>query len=120
MNVSENNAERQLASADSLLGQLQRGQGRGFLRALREDKAVAEPLLLDCVLHDPRWDQQFESRGEYYAELLLYTGQSLVPFDTYLRENAEHNQHEDSELVLDTVCALAVRGDTSAIAIVRA
>lgn len=120
MSVSRNNDEGRLASAASLLGQLQRGNGKGFLRAMREDRAVVRPLLLDCVTHDPRWDRQFESRSGYYAALLLHTAQPLDPFDSHLRANSRHNQHDVLDLVLETVCALAVRGDVSAIASVRA
>ena len=48
------------APADSLLGQLQRGRGLGFLRALQEDAALVRQLLLTCVIDDPRWDRQLE------------------------------------------------------------
>jgi len=44
-----------LAPASSLLGQLQRGRGAGFLTALAADPTVVAPLLLDCILRDPRW-----------------------------------------------------------------
>jgi len=52
------------APPDSLLGQLQCGRGAGFLRALQEDASVVRPLLLDCLLHDPRWDRQVETRAD--------------------------------------------------------
>lgn len=119
MSVSGNNNERRLAAANSLLGQLQRGNGRGFLHAIQEDRAVVQLLLLDCVIHDARWDQQFESRSDYYAALLLYTAQSLDPFEAHLRAHSEDDQPGNLDPVLDTVCALAARGDVSAIAIVR-
>ncbi len=112
-----------IAPADLLLGQLQRGAGRGFLRALQEDVTVITPLLFDCVIHDPRWDRQLESRSDYYAVLILQFALSLDPFDTCLRAYAENDSEDatDAEYaVLDTICSLAVRGDVSAIAIVRA
>lgn len=124
MSIFGNKAEeRVLASADSLLGQLQRGRGMGFLRALHERTAVIEPLLFDCVIHDPRWDRQLESRSAYYAALLLQFALPLDPFEVFLRVCAENDSEEAGEaeyVVLDTLCALVVRGDVSAIVVVRA
>ncbi|MDQ2902788.1 MAG: hypothetical protein M3Y81_04450 [Chloroflexota bacterium] len=115
--------EHVIASADSLLGQLQRGRGMGFLRALREGATVSGPLLFHCMTYDPRWDRQLESRSDYYAALLLQLALPLDPFDAYLRVCAETDSGDarDAEsIVLDSICALAVRGDLSAIAIMRA
>jgi len=108
------------APPDSLLGQLQRGRGAGFLRALREDASVVRPLLLDCVLHDPRWDRQVETRADYYAALIVHTQLPLDPLDAHLRTLAETNLHDPNDLALATLCALAARGYAPAVAIVRA
>lgn len=111
-----------LASSDSLLGQLQRGQGRGFLRALQEDRSAVRPLLLECVRNDPRWDRQAESRGIYYASLFLQTGVSPEPLEEALHTCAE-NDSEDAEdaeqTILETLGTLAVRGDISALDMIR-
>lgn len=58
-----------LADPGSLLGQLQRGRGRGVQRAL--DAPDAAPLVLGCVADDPRWDRQTEERADCYARLLM-------------------------------------------------
>jgi len=58
-----------LADAGSLLGQLQRGRGEGYLAALDLPSADAADLVWECIVHDPRWDLQVESRDEYYASL---------------------------------------------------
>ncbi len=107
------------APADSLLGQLQRGCGLGFLRALREDASVVRPLLLDCLLHDPRWDRQVETRADYYAALIAHTALPLEPLDAHLRA-AETVSYNLYDLALDTLCALAARGYAPAVAILRA
>jgi hypothetical protein len=109
-----------IAPADTLLGQLQRGRGRGFVRALREDVSVVWPLLLDCVTHDPRWDRQIEERSDYYAALIMHTAMPLDPFDAYLHALSGTAAGDPNDLVLDTMCALATRGHVPAIAIVRA
>lgn len=120
---NDGDKEHVFAAADSLAGQLQRGRGMGFLRASYERTTVIEPLLIDCVTHDSRWDRQLESRSVYYATLLLQLDIPLDPLAASLRVYAENPAEEagDAEyFVLDTLCALAVRGDMSAIAIVRA
>lgn len=58
----------ELSSPDTVLGQLQRGQGRGYLAA-RESNDV--DALLHCIHHDPRWDRQLERRDMYYARLAM-------------------------------------------------
>jgi hypothetical protein len=108
-----------IALADTLLGQLQRGRGRGFMRALREDVSVVQPLLLDCVTHDPRWDRQIESRSDYYAALIMHTAMSLDPFDAYLHALSGAAAGDPNDLVLNTMCALATRGHAPAIATLR-
>jgi hypothetical protein len=55
--------------AGTLHGTLQRGLGRAARRAA--DIKGADELVYDCVCHDPRWDRQCESRGLYYARLVV-------------------------------------------------
>jgi hypothetical protein len=92
-----------IAPADTLLGQLQRGRGRGFVRALREDVSAVRPLLLDCVTHDPRWDRQLELRSDYYAALIMHTAMPLDPFDAYLRARSGTTAGDPNDLVLNTI-----------------
>lgn len=72
--------------ADTLHGQLQRGLGRAARRAA--DVPGSAELVYDCVRHDPRWDRQAESRGLYYARLVLGLELSVGPI-------AEHLLHPD-------------------------
>ncbi|MBL8722783.1 MAG: hypothetical protein JNK49_01990 [Planctomycetes bacterium] len=67
-----------LADPQSRLGQLQRGQGRGVLRA-RADGVAAHEDLLACVLADPRCEPAFEARSRCYAELALWLAVPLEP-----------------------------------------
>ncbi|HEY7488313.1 MAG TPA: hypothetical protein VH912_27975 [Streptosporangiaceae bacterium] len=55
--------------AGTLHGTLQRGLGRAARRAA--DIRGAGELVYDCIRHDPRWDRQCESRGLYYARLVV-------------------------------------------------
>ena len=109
----------QLAAADSLLGQLQRGRGAGFLQALQEDPASLHPLLIQCVIHEPRWDRQIETRSDYYAALIIHTGLPLDAFDAYLHELEQTNPSNPNDLVLATICTLAERGYDEAARIVH-
>ena len=73
----------QHASPDSLLGQLQRGRGEGFIRILSAPKLEASQLLLECISNDPRLDSQVEQRAEYYAsiavELMIQVNRPGIP-----------------------------------------
>jgi len=59
--------DKPLADPSSLLGQIQRGRGAGFLAAFATDPTVLAPLALAGILDDPRCDRQGDSRGNYYA-----------------------------------------------------
>lgn len=63
-----------LADAGSVLGQLQRGRGEGFLDALEMPGAQAADLVWECIVHDPRYDLQIDSRDLYYATLAQEVG----------------------------------------------
>ncbi len=109
-----------LADPSSLLGQLQRGRGSGFRRALAAHPADVRPLLFDCVTRDPRWCRQLEARGGYYADLLIHTGADLRPFAAHLRMHDDVDPHSSEVwLLLDTLGALARRGVGFAVAVIR-
>ena len=55
---------------------LRQGRGAGFLAAIDAGSSASTDLL-DCVLHDPRWDRQVEARDDYYAQLLVTTNTSI-------------------------------------------
>ncbi|MFO1460720.1 MAG: hypothetical protein U1G08_15110 [Verrucomicrobiota bacterium] len=99
------------APPDSLLGQLQRGRGLGFLRLIREPQPVAHRLLTHCILQDPRIDYQCENRSDYYAELALRVGLPLEPLANRIREDDGCEEHG---LTWKTLRALSRRGSREA------
>ena len=108
------------APADSLLGQLQRGRGAGFLAARREPSAKTWPLLVECITHDPRLDSQVECRDDYYAALVIETGMDLVSLATHLQKHDDSNQCGwNTPLTVGTLGSLARRRYGDAIAILR-
>ena len=113
-------AETRHASSDSLLGQLQRGRGAGFLAAGRETTSKVWPLLVDCVTRDPRLDGQVESRDDYYAALIIQTEMNLEPLANHLLEHDDSDQYGwNTGLTVLTLGSLARRGYRDAVAILR-
>ncbi len=113
-------AETKLADADSPHGQLQRGRGAGYLWALREDPAVVHPLLLDCIVNDPRQDHQIEARADYYAALVLQTQPPLDQVDAYLRASGHvESWYDGPSHTLTVLGALVARGYRPAAPILR-
>lgn len=108
-----------IAPAESLLGQLQRGRGGGCIQALREDVALVRPLLLECMLDDPRWDRQIETRSDYYAQLIIHTALPLDQLGTHLHAQAGLPPGDANDLALGTLYALADRGYGPATAMLR-
>jgi hypothetical protein len=70
-----------------LRAQLQRGLGRGYRAAIKQDPAALHPLLYGCITHDPRWDHQLDNRRWYYASLALRSDLPLRPLRVHLEEN---------------------------------
>jgi len=106
------------APPQSRLGALQRGRGDGFRAALAGGSEAAAEVIR-CVLHDPRWDGQVETRDDYYARLLLALAADLGPIATRLAALAEGAPLDSPDFWLPLgVCGeLAVRGHTGAIGI---
>lgn len=73
--------------AGTLHGTLQRGLGRAARRAA--DIKGADELVYDCVRHDPRWDRQCESRGLYYARLIVDLELPVGPVADHLFDAAD-------------------------------
>lgn len=94
-----------LADAESLLGMLQRGRGKGYLLALQTPPEKVWPLLFECITNDPRVDSQCEYRGEYYAGLIRATYMDLEPLRSHLK--AAEDGDGDTALVIDTLVILA-------------
>ncbi|GAA2408013.1 hypothetical protein GCM10010191_15610 [Actinomadura vinacea] len=77
-----------MQSAGTLHGQLQRGLGRAARRAA--DKPGAGEYVYDCIRRDPRWDPQCESRGLYYARLMVDLELPVGPVAEHLFAPADH------------------------------
>lgn len=105
------------AEPETLLGQLQRGRGLGARRALAEPEAGE--LVVGCVLQDPRWDAQTESRDEYLACLIHRMGLPLDPIAHHLFGEAEHAELRDVELPLQVLAWLVELGQTDAAPLLR-
>src|SRR5271155_2869935 len=82
----------QHASPDSLLGQIQRGRGEGFIRILSTPKGEASRFLMECISNDPRLDSQVEQRAEYYASIAVQVGLDLAPLAQHLRDHDDTGQ----------------------------
>ena len=106
-----------LAEPESLLGQLQRGRGAGFLAALAADAKVVRSLLLTCILHDPRFDAQLEHRADYYARLALHVHLPLAPLEESLKSRTDALPYNYERLPLPVLARMAVRGHGEAAAI---
>jgi hypothetical protein len=109
-----------LENPTSLLGQLQRGRGQGYIQALEADRAEVHVALIHCVTHDPRWDSQLEERAWYYAELMLRTNlDDLTPIATYLRTITKKAARRGELLAVITLGVLAEQGHRGAIDLLR-
>lgn len=97
-----------LADAGSLLGQLQRGRGEGFLAALEMPGAQAADLVWECIVHDPRYDLQIDSRDLYYATLTQEVGLSI---ERLIPENCPTPAPDvDQRLVVGVLAELVAGG----------
>ncbi len=105
--------ERAWAAPDCLLGRLERGTGAGFFAAL-EAPAAARPLVIDCLLRDPRWDRQLDDTGAYYTHLMVRLGIDAAPLVEHLKQG--EGDDRPTWLALDVLCGLTRLGDEAAAA----
>lgn len=105
----------QHAPPETLLGQLQRGRGAGYLRAISSSANDLSELLIDCITNDPRLDSQVESRADYYASLALKLNIDISGIAAYVQEyddKAESNWN--TPLAVETLGEMAKRGRADA------
>lgn len=105
-------SELEVAPADTVLGQLQRGRGLGWLKA--RDDAGGHALLGACLARDPRWDSQVESRSDCLATLALEIDFRASEIDPDAVED-EHTKW----LRIGVLTEMAERGDDAALALMR-
>ncbi|MFI0349607.1 hypothetical protein [Actinomadura sp. 9N407] len=100
------NNEVVMQTASTLHGQLQRGLGRAARRAA--DKPGAGEYVYDCIRRDPRWDAQCESRGLYYARLMVDLELPVGPVAEHLFDPADQSEGDDwrVQLALDVLTEL--------------
>lgn len=97
-----------LADAGSVLGQLQRGRGEGFLAALEMPSTEAADLVWECIVHDPRYDLQIDSRDLYYATLAQAVG---LGFERLMPQNCPTPAPDvDQRLVVGVLAELVAGG----------
>lgn len=107
------------APSDTLLGKLQRGQGRGYLDALAAPRAEAVSCLLNCLRDDPCWDRQVESRDEQYGELAVALALPVEPLDELLHEGPADGEDEPHYLAIDVLLQMLRRGRADAGEVLR-
>ncbi len=103
-----------IEAPDTLLGQLQRGLGRGYLAAIRAKRGSEE--LLTCIAHDPRWDRQLEERAAYYGRLAV---ELRVPVEPIAAALGRGERDGLRSLPADVLAEMAVRGRDDALAALR-
>lgn len=100
----------------SFRGQLQRGRGIAFREA--RNRARAGEAVYECVIDDPRWDRQAESRDTYLADLIRTLGLPLTPIEEHLTA-FDDDDPDDIGLLLSVVAELAAAGHDDAIGVLR-
>jgi len=96
-----------LVTAAARVELLRRGRGGGYREALRAGTAASAEVVA-CVLDDPRWDPQVESRSEYYAHLLLALGADVGPICERALDPRGLDER-DLQLPIDVLVELARR-----------
>ena len=95
-------------SAGTLHGQLQRGLGRAARRAA--DTPGAGEYVYDCIRRDPRFDPHCETRGLYYARLMVDLELPTGPVAEHLFDPADSGRGDGDEwrvqLALDVLTEL--------------
>lgn len=83
----------------------------GLPCSARHRPRLRGPLALACILDDPRFDRQGDSRSDYYARLAVQCHLPLAAVEGYLRSHLDERAHKYTDLPLDTRASLTSRGD---------
>jgi hypothetical protein len=111
-----------VASADNLLGRLQRGRGQGYIDALAVPRREAAAALTRCLTLDPRTDHQVESRDEYYGHIAVDIKLDLAPLEAFLLAPPAADTGTDDwrdVLALYTLGSMGRLGRADAVALLR-
>src|SRR2546423_6699946 len=97
-------------------GQLQRGRGIAARRALSVPHA--DDAVYECLINDPRWDRQTETRDTYLAGLVQKLDLPLAPIQSHLLAYDDDDPW-DIGLLLDVLALLTSAGSEDAAAVMR-
>jgi hypothetical protein len=99
---------------------LQRGRGAGYLLAVETAPERVWPLLVECIINDPRVDKQVEYRADYYSSLIIETGMDITPLGDYLKQNdGDDDQFWNLTLTFETLNSLACLHYMNALSILK-
>ncbi|MEU7634206.1 hypothetical protein AB0C34_30255 [Nocardia sp. NPDC049220] len=101
--------ESSWAEPSTLLGMIQRGRGACY-GAAHAERAMAAEFVVDCVVHDPRWDHQVEERSWLYATLVVDLGVDLSRLRAALAGPVGASGDSDTWLATGVLERLAHRG----------
>ncbi|MGW4351058.1 hypothetical protein ACWELJ_03105 [Nocardia sp. NPDC004582] len=116
---SDPTTEQTWAEPDSLLGLIQRGRGAARAAAAAAPEAAAEHLI-DCIVHDPRWDHQVEERDWLYATLAAELDIDLRRLRAACDGPPDPTGDPDAWLVVGVLERLARRGVAGSVTELRA
>ncbi|MVU78012.1 hypothetical protein GPX89_12230 [Nocardia sp. ET3-3] len=94
------------ADSDSLPGLIQRGRGACYDLASAQREQAAKHVL-DCIVHDPRWDHQVEDRSWLYATLAAELSVDPKRFRAAYARPADPHGDSDAWLAVGTLEHLA-------------
>ncbi|MFI6996413.1 hypothetical protein [Nocardia sp. NPDC050175] len=106
------------AEPGTLLGMMQRGRGACY-REARAEPVVAGNLVVECIVHDPRWDHQVEQRSWLYATLVADVGVELSRLRAAYDGPADPTGDADAWLATGVLERLARRGVDGAVTELR-
>ena len=90
---------------------LRSGRGDGYRAAL---SAVAIDDVIACVVDDPRWDRQVESRDAYYANLLIRLNADVQPIVDRILSSGGAAEESIFWLPIGVLAQMARRKDAAA------
>lgn len=111
-------AEPFRAAPGTLQGMIQRGHGAARANASANPRPAAGHVI-DCVIHDPRWDHQIESRSWLYATLVTDLGIALPALRAAYATPADPSGDSDAWLLVGVLECLAQRGIPGAVSELR-
>lgn len=118
--MSDERSKLRLADPDTALGMLQRGRGAGYLRAIEMAPQKVWPMLIECVVNDPRLDKQVCDIADYYCDLIIETEMDITPLADHLTQNdGPDDQYWDITLALEVLDCLAASNYGKALEMLR-